>query len=174
MPRRKKQVTGNNKASWPQIPYKALVRNHGKRHNKGQTPPCFFNLKRDFLVCFLMTFAFVMIPFRKKLSTQWAQKLCHCSPLYARKSMEVATAKHGMVGCGLVGADRGDNNSITHCQILPSIPTPLICAEVSAEDLWADDIWLCRCNVTTLIYIAALSSKQYFSTTKEVDMRSKE
>lgn len=109
-----------------------------------------------------MTFFLVMIHFRKNLSARWAQKLCHSSLLYARESTETATAKLGAVGCGLVGAGRGDNSSITHCQILPSIPTPLICAEVSAEDLWADDIRLCRCKVTTLIYITALSNKQFF------------
>lgn len=59
---------------------------------------------------------------------------------------------------GLMGADWGDDTSITHYQILPSIPTRLLCAEANAQDLWADDTQLCRCNVTTLIYITALSN----------------
>lgn len=68
------------------------------------------------------------------------------------------SGKQGTVGYGLMGADWGDNTSITHYQILPSIPTQLLCAEVKAQDLWADDTQLCRCNVTTLIYITALSN----------------
>lgn len=58
----------------------------------------------------------------------------------------------------LLGADSCDTTSITHCQILPFNPTPLICAEVSPLDLRAHDIWLRRCDVTTLSYITALSN----------------
>lgn len=35
-------------------------------------------------------------------------------------------------------------------------PFPFIYAEVRAQDFWADDVQLCRCNVTALMYITAL------------------
>jgi len=60
------------------------------------------------------------------------------------------------VGC--CGADRGENTSAPCYQILPSIPTIPVCAEVRAQAFRGDDIQLCRCNVTASIYSTALSS----------------
>lgn len=108
-----------------------------------------------------------MILFKKILSAQGAEKLCHCSLLYSRKSVEVTTAKQGMVsmvGSGTVGIGRADNTSITHCQILVSMPT------ASCVLRWEHRtfrlIRLCGSDVTALIYITALCDKQFFSSTR--------
>lgn len=132
MLRRKKQSCGNNKAAWPQTPYKALERRHGRRHSKGQTPLHFLNLKWNFpcMCVFLNDLCFCNDPSLKNLSARGGENLCHCSLLYSRKSVEVTTAKQGMVGMarrGTVGISRCDNTSITHCQILVSIPMPPMC-----------------------------------------------
>lgn len=141
MPRRKKQSRGSNKAAWPQTPYKALERRHSRRHCKGQTPLHFFNLKWDFLcMCvFLNDLCFCNDPSLKSLSTQGAEKLCYCSLLDSRKSVEVTTAKQGtvgIVGSGTVGIGRGDNTSITHCQI-PVFP-PVCWGECTGPLGWSD------------------------------------
>ena len=127
-----------------------------------------FESKMGFFCVFLTDLCFSNDLSQKKPECAVGPKALSLFTLACQKVNEVATAKQGIVGCGLVGADRANNTSITHCQILPSIPTPLIHAEVSAQDLWADDIQLCRCNVTTLIY----KNKQFFSTTREADMHS--
>lgn len=164
MLRRKKQSCGNNKAAWSRTPYKALERRHGRRHSKGQIPLHFLNLKWNFpCICvFLNDLCFCNDPSLKNLSAQGDEKLCHCSLLYSRKSVEVTTAKQGMVGMvgrGTVGTSRCDNTSITHCQILVSIPTPPMCWVHRAFS----PIRLRRGDVTTLSYITALCNKQFFS-----------
>lgn len=164
MPRRRKQSCGNNKAAWPWTPYRPPERRHGRRHSKGQTPVHFFSLKWDFLcVCvFLNDLCFCNDYLLKNPCAQGAENLCHCSLLYSRKSVEVTTAKQGMVGSGTLGIGRGDNTSITHCQVLVSIPIARSCVLGWGHRTFRL-IRLCRDDFTAFIYIPALCNKQFFS-----------
>lgn len=107
-----------------------------------------------------------MILFKKPEHTEDRKAL----PLFALVFQKVSgsdqckTGHGGHGGVWDMGIGRGDNTSITHCQILLSI---LTASCVLRWVHWTFRLMgLCRGDVTTLIYITALCNKQFFCSTR--------